>query len=330
MDERELLARIDALVELGRRDLVCDQVGHEPGHMCLTPEDDIYLPAFGQALSGWYGQARNLATGGFVDPTLTEHTGKPLLAPFGNRVVQMRAWSYADLWIGCGAERVGDDVRPVVLVAERAAGKPNAYERARGIPDVIERATKKPDGLPEDASWVHAVVAITGWTRDRADVIDWTAVETRLGTALPGDYKRLVELFGYGAFDEYLVLLLAGESPAGTDIVEFNEFWAQAAATDGVGPGRPYRLYPAPGGLLQWASCEQETSFYWLTEGTDPDRWPILVTDESYSDWHRFDGSTAEFIHCLLTDPLHPYSTARYFDSHSFMSYESPDHEGEQ
>ncbi|MFB7221378.1 hypothetical protein [Streptomyces sp. NPDC056227] len=320
MDEQELLAGIHALVARGRQGLVCDQVGHGTGHMCLTPDDDIYLPAFGQVLSGRYGQPRNLATGGFVDPTLTERTGKPLLAPFGKRIVEMRAWTYADRWIGCGAVRTGGDMQPVVLVAERAMGKP----------DVAERATGKPDGLPEDASWVDAVIAVTGWSRERGDVVDWTTAETRLGTALPGDYKRLVELFGYGAFDDYLSLLLAGGPPGSLDIVKFNEFWARCAATDGDGRWEPYRLYPAPGGLLQWASTEQKASFYWLTEGADPDRWPILVTDDAYTYWDRFDGSTAEFIYRLLTDPLHPHSTARYFDSHWFMAYESLNQDGDQ
>ncbi|WP_461034935.1 SMI1/KNR4 family protein [Streptomyces mayteni] len=310
MDELELLAGIHALVTQARQGLVCDQAGHAAGHRCLTPEDDIHLPAFGQALSGRYGQPRNLAAGGFVDPTLTEHTGRPLLAPFGERIVELRAWAHADRWIGCGAVRTGGETQPVVLVAERPTGKP--------------------DGLPAGASWVDAVVAVTGWSRERGDVVDWATAETRLGTALPGDYKRLVELFGYGEFDGYLSLLLADGPPGSLDIVRFNEFWARCAAADGNRSWEPYRLYPAPGGLLQWASTEQKASFYWLTEGADPDRWPILVTDDDHTSWDRFDGSTAEFVYRMLTDPLHPHSTARYFDSHSFTAYESLDQDGDR
>lgn len=310
MDEQELLAAIHALVALDQGDLVCKQVGHGTGHTCLTADDGIDLPDFGKVLSGRYGRSRNLAAGGYVDPTVTERTGAPLLVPYGDQLVEMRAWTYADRWIGCGAVRADGDVRPVVLVAERAIGKP--------------------EGLPEDASWVDCVVAVTGWSRERVDVVDWTAVETRLGTVLPGDYKGLVERFGYGAFDGYLSLLLPDGPPGSLDIVEFNEFWARCAGVDGDGPWEPYRLYPAPGGLLQWASTEQRTSFYWLTEGSDPDRWPILVTDDAYTEWDRFDGSTAEFVYRLLTDPLHPHSTARYFDSHWFMTYGSPNRESNQ
>jgi hypothetical protein len=263
-------------------------------------DESVEPAAFGETLSGRYGQPRDLVTtGGHADPTVTERTGAPLLAPFGDQVVEMRAWAYADRWIGCGAVRsggAGGDVRPVLVVTERV--------------------TPQPDGLPETASWVDRVLAITGWARERVDVVDWTAVETRLATALPGDYKELVERFGYGAFDGYLRLLLPDGPPGSLHIVEFNEFWARSAGADGSGPWEPYRRYPAPGGLLQWASTEQRTSFFWLTEGDDPDRWPILVTEDDYTAWHRFDGSTAEFVHRMLTDPLHPHSTARYFDGH--------------
>lgn len=104
----------------------------------------------------------------------------------------------------CGAVRVDGDERTVVLVAERT--------------------TREPDGPPEDASWGTGVVAVTGWPRDRADVIDWTPAETRLGTALPGDQRRLAGRFGYGAFDGWLSLLPTGGPPGSLDIVETSEF----------------------------------------------------------------------------------------------------------
>ena len=138
-------------------------------------------------------------------------------------------------------------------------------------------------------SWVERVVAVTGWEADQACEVDWTSVEERLGTALPGDYKQLVERFGYGAFDGCLDLLPPDGPRGSLDLVEFNEWWARWAVVNGDSSWEPYRLYPSPGGPLQWASTEQKTSFYWLTEGPDPDRWPILVTDVGPADWDRFD-----------------------------------------
>ncbi|MEU1198241.1 hypothetical protein ABZ446_18665 [Streptomyces sp. NPDC005813] len=191
------------------------------------------------------------------------------------------------------------------------------------------RFTPRPEVLPQDTNWVDQVIDVTGWTRGRSGDIDWAAAETRLGTPLPAEYKELVARFGYGAFDDHLCLMTVDGPPESIDIVEFNEFWSRSSAPDGEGPWEPYRLYPAPGGLLQWASTERRIAFYWLTEGADPDLWPILVTDDAYAQWHRFDGSTAQFVHRMLTDPRHPYSTAVHFDSHSFTPYTSPTTEEE-
>ena len=47
-------------------------------------------------ISGRYGASRNLAMGGYADPTVDATTGLPLLAPFGADLVDMRAWAYAD------------------------------------------------------------------------------------------------------------------------------------------------------------------------------------------------------------------------------------------
>ncbi|MFC9457571.1 SMI1/KNR4 family protein [Streptomyces sp. NPDC056983] len=317
MDEQELLAAVDSLVRPGGQELVCDQAGHQAGHVCLTVSEEPSLPVLIKELSDRHGQLRNLATGGYVDPTVTEQTGLPLLAPFGKQLVEMRAWACGMWWIGCGTVRAGDGVRLVVLVAERAAPSPDK------VPDMV------PDGLPEGASWVDRVVAVTGWPADRAQVVNWAAAEARLGTVLPGDYKRLVERFGYGAFDDYLRLFLPGGPLGSIDIVEFNEWWARWTEAHDGHSWEPYQLYPAPGGLLQWAGTEQRDDFYWLTEGPDPDRWPILATVEDRGTWYRFDGSTAEYVYRLLTDPRQPFSTARHFDVHWFESYEGLEAEGD-
>ncbi|MGW2111878.1 SMI1/KNR4 family protein [Streptomyces sp. NPDC001948] len=333
MDEQELLAAVHDLVTHNRRDSVCGRAVHGEDHACLPADEAVDMRFLRRELTARYGMSRNLAMDGYVDPTVTERTGAPLLAPFGDQVVEMRAWKHSGWWIGCGAVRADGAVKPVVLVAGQSVRQPTGAQvgPARQPTATAAKPVSKeqPDGLREEAPWVDRVVAVTGWTRERSDsAIDWASVEARLGTALPGDYKELIELFGYGDFDDYLGLLIPDGPPGSLDLVEFNEFWARAAAEDGVEPWAPYRLHPTPGGLLQWASTEQQTSFYWLTEGSSPDRWPILVTGDDYSEWNRFDVSTAEFVHRLLTDPHHPYSTARYFDQHWFTSYENRDGEG--
>jgi hypothetical protein len=139
-----------------------------------------------------------------------------------------------------------------------------------------------------------------------------------LGTALPSDYKRLVELFGSGAFDAFLQFDVPNAGNPSFDIVRHTERLPQSAKTN---LWEPYQLFPTPGGLLQWAGSVQADNFYWLTEDTDPDKWPILATEDDYRVWERFDGSTAEFIYRMLTDPQHPFSQARHFDIHWFLRY---------
>ncbi|MGW0777625.1 hypothetical protein ACWD01_29160 [Streptomyces sp. NPDC002835] len=316
MDEREelrleeLLSAVHRLAAPGTGDLVCAAPGHPAGHVCLAPSAEIGLPALQEALDGRYGQPRNLAMGGYADPTVTGRTGLPLLAPFGERIVEMRGWAFADRWIGCGTARDGDGdgdgdgVRLVALVAERE--DPAA-------------------DMAEATSWVDGVVAVTGWDTTRVRAVDWVAVETRLGTALPSDYKRLAELFGAGAFDGYLQLQVPDAVSESEDIVRHTVWLGEWARTHGSELWTPYEVYPAPGGLLKWASSEQADEFYWLTEDPDPDRWPVLVTEDIPDSWVRFDGTTAEFVHRMLTEREHPFSTARYFDTHWFQSHGSED-----
>jgi hypothetical protein len=216
----------------------------------------------------------------------------------------MYGWPFAGRWIGCGTVRTGDGIHPVVVVAERT--------------------TPSLDELPESASWVDRVVAVTGWETDRAHAVDWATAEARLGTALPADYKRLVELFGPGVFDGYLDIRLPDGSRS--DIVRYAEWLAQWADVHGNRLWEPYRLHPAPDGLLQWADTEQADSFYWLTEDSDPHRWPVVAIEDDCTTY-RFDISTAEFIYRLLTDPQQPFSTARYFGTHWFQSYGSSEPE---
>ncbi|SHN36022.1 hypothetical protein [Actinacidiphila paucisporea] len=134
-------------------------------------------------------------------------------------------------------------------------------------------------------------------------------------------YKQLAEIFGYGAFDGYFSLLVPDGLSGHDGIVRRAETLAAQAKTHGARLYEPYHLFPAPGGLLHWADTEQAAGFYWLTEGPDPNKWPTLSTEDDYREWDRFDGSTAEFVFRLLTDPDRPHSTARWFDTHWFMTY---------
>lgn len=227
-------------------------------------------------LDSRYGAARTLVLDGFTDPTVDESRGAALLLPLGDRAVTIRAWAYGDRWVGAGTALDAEGTeRPVLVVAHRE------------VPEPLVPAPRQ-DG---DVDWMERLLRITGWTlpAQRPDV-DWAEVESRLGTPLPSDYRRMVETFGEGAFDGFLTL---NQEP-----------WT-SHRQDGV---------------LIWAGTEHENLYCWRTEGDDPDRWPVVIQSFDGEDI-PFDCQTAEFVCRVLTEPDHPFTMAHYFDTHWFMSY---------
>ncbi|MFE4369674.1 hypothetical protein ACFRMN_15865 [Streptomyces sp. NPDC056835] len=163
-----------------------------PGKSYMYLPSDLDPQGLTDLLDGRYGAARTLVLDGFTDPTVDESRGAALLVPFEGRAVKIRAWAYGDQWVGTGTARDAKGAEwPVLVVAHREVPEPLAI-----APDEDE---------DEDVDWMERLVRITGWTQpaQRPDV-DWAEVESRLGTALPSDYKRMVETFGNGAFDGYL------------------------------------------------------------------------------------------------------------------------------
>ncbi|MFF9178316.1 SMI1/KNR4 family protein [Streptomyces sp. NPDC014793] len=248
----------------------------------LGPDDGpVYLPGdldvheLTSLLGGRYCAPRTLVLDGFTDPTVDESRGAALLVPFQDRAVTIRAWAYGDRWIATGTalDTEGTE-RPVLTVAHREVPPPLAT------------------GPGEDVDWLERLKEITGWTRpDQRPDVDWAETESRLGTALPSDYKRMVETFGVGAFDAYLDL---NQEPW-TDLRE--------------------------DGLLIWAGTEHEDAYCWRAEGDDPDRWPVVVRSFDNTRDLVLDSGTARFVCRILVDPHHPYTMARYFDTHWFMSH---------
>jgi len=151
-------------------------------------------------------------------------------------------------------------------------------------------------------AWNERLAELAGWRTARRRETDWAAVEARLGTGLPHGYRLLVELFGAGSFNG-LSLLVPGAPDPLLDLERNAEHLSASAAQ---WPGRldPYPVFPAPGGLLQWADGEDgHLQAYWLTDAGDPDRWPILSNsaDGTAEEWERSDGPVGRYLFRLFT-----------------------------
>lgn len=253
-----------------------------PGDGCMYLPDDLDPGALTDVLADRYGAPRTLVLDGSTDPAVDMSRGAALLVPFQDRAVRIRAWAWGDRWIGAGTARDAQGVvRPVLAVAHRRVPEPAVI-----APE---------EGAAQDTDWTRRLLGITGWWHpaQRPDV-NWGEVESRLGTALPRDYKWMVTTFGVGAFDGYLGL---NQEP-----------WTHLQEE----------------GLLVWAGTEHEDLYCWRADGDDPDRWPVVVRTFD-GEYVPYDCRAAEFVCRILADPHHRFTMARYFDTHWFMNYRRTD-----
>ncbi|MEV3947616.1 SMI1/KNR4 family protein [Streptomyces halstedii] len=152
---------------------------------------------------------------------------------------------------------------------------------------------------------------------------DWPAVERALGTALPTDYRQLVETYGGGVFDETIWLL----DPACPD--EDYELLAQAAEKAEtlkklweVEP-RPAQLQESGTEVLPWAYIEGTGAMlYWLVKpGQDPDEWTVMFNEGRGPLWEHHDAQCASFLLAVLTGRAETdYFPALPVDQHQFDS----------
>ncbi|RSN62136.1 MULTISPECIES: SMI1/KNR4 family protein [Actinomadura] len=258
MDSEELLATVYGLLEAETGDLTCDQPGHRDGHTCvLVTDGGILVP----------------------DDRLTERYSRVYWRDAEPPMALPEGCDWDSAWArGRRAVAVGQDAddRIVVAVARRT------------VPEFVEP--------PAELPWPERLHALTGGPPEPVPAPDWAAVEGRLGAPLPGDYKRLVELFGCkGAFNGFYVVFPPDK------LIWHTEY--------GLELGGEHPPFPAPGGLIPWSNNEHEQTFCWITEGDDPDRWPVYAVD-SLDEGTRFDCTAAEFLYRAMTEEGHPFHLA--------------------
>ncbi|QFG22589.1 SMI1/KNR4 family protein [Actinomadura sp. WMMB 499] len=281
MDPRELAAAAGRLVEATAVALTCDEPGHPDGHTCLP------VPAGGGADDVSAEDLIAAIGTGFAGPFTPASHGTPPM-PDEDWADWTHAWVSGSRTIALGRDPDGRTVLAVL---------------ARVVPD--------PAALPAGMPWVDRLVAITGGPVAPSPVPDWAAVESRLGTPLPSDYKRLVEIFGCdGTFDEFFQVF---------DPDELISYWGFFTGDDPAVGDRP--CWPLPGGVIPWSSNEHHESFWWIVEGPDPDTWPVYAVTED-DKGTRFDCTATEFLFRQMTDPEWPfYTTADHITGHWFMKF---------
>ncbi|MFJ4188832.1 hypothetical protein [Kitasatospora sp. NPDC089509] len=140
----------------------------------------------------------------------------------------------------------------------------------------------------------------------------WERSVEEVGFAFPSDYREFVDRYGCVRINgELSVAVPTLRSYDGGAVVGFPGFVSRTteglAAELAADEDCPYPVHPEPGGLLSWGSNLNADQFFWLTEGDDPDAWPVVAFYRSLEEWDRFDGGFAAFL-LAVVDGTYAYA----------------------
>lgn len=133
---------------------------------------------------------------------------------------------------------------------------------------------------------------------------DWVAAEQRLGTALPQDYKELVEAYGGGVFDETIWLLDPACPDEDYNLLDQATERAEVLANLWETEPKPAQLQDDPQAqVLPWAYIEGSGAMlYWLRRPEQkPDEWTVMFNEGRGPEWEHHPTQCTLFLLSVLT-----------------------------
>ena len=130
----------------------------------------------------------------------------------------------------------------------------------------------------------------------------WEAIEKRLGTPLPIDYKNFINTYGTGFIGGTVWIYNPFFDYHAQNLLSANENWlALFREVKAEFPKRyPFPIYPESGGVLLCGRTDTGDKICWKTTG-DPDSWTIILVDKSGIDVEEYDGGITSFLIAFLT-----------------------------
>jgi len=157
---------------------------------------------------------------------------------------------------------------------------------------------------------LDALVQLTSFVPPPEDVrteFDWIGVEQKLKLPLPIDYKRLVETYGPGSFDDFIWILLPMTSNQNLDLVRQKS--ARLDALRAVRTGGevvPFQVDPDHETLIPWAITDNGDVCYWVVDRNNfPEQWTVAVNEARGQRWHEYSGSATAWLLAILSKSLH-------------------------
>lgn len=128
----------------------------------------------------------------------------------------------------------------------------------------------------------------------------WDALEGRMGTALPQDYKLFIHEFGSGRIDRFLWIF--NPFSANPYLNLEHALKTQTAALSELrtyGEEIPFACFPESEGILPFAITDNGDVLYWITAGS-PCHWTVIVNEARGPEWQHFKMPFSEFLAGLL------------------------------
>ncbi len=136
--------------------------------------------------------------------------------------------------------------------------------------------------------------------------IGWKQVQERLGLILPAEYKAFIDCYGTGSFSNGILVYNPFAKNENINLFQVLDLHIQAnrqlqkMAKGAWSIVDPYRLYPAPGGLLPWGSTPNfEITFFWLQNGK-PGSWSTIVYNLLQGEYEVWKFRFTHFLYKLL------------------------------
>lgn len=149
---------------------------------------------------------------------------------------------------------------------------------------------------------VEVLADVVGWSGLPKWQPDWKLTEGLLGTALPDDYKALLDTIPFG---EYVGTVLVGPPTVTGREGDHLAMFREVMLTLIDGERHPYDAYPKRPGLIPWAVFDYPVKgqLFWLADDGDPNQWPVIVKGADGT-WERHDLGAVAFLISLVRGKL--------------------------
>ncbi|MEU0741863.1 SMI1/KNR4 family protein [Streptomyces sp. NPDC006134] len=152
---------------------------------------------------------------------------------------------------------------------------------------------------------------------------NWQEAEEILQTSLPSDFKDLIDVYGAGLIDDYLLLAAPGCPNDVYDLIKLTNERTEANRSLWEFEDAPIEMQDEGNRLICWATTDNGEYLYWLVQpDDDPEKRCLMLNDASGETWERFDMTVTQFLAAVLTGDIHSEVLWNRFpqEEHSFSS----------